>query len=103
MANPNPLSKPEPRMGATLLVGGLVCLAVFGWLAWEFYVAAGSLAWPTTEGVVRSLKVWEKAPLGGGKSSFQVDITYEYTVGGQTYTGQTFNSRNNHVDESEIS
>lgn len=80
----------------------MVLLALFGWMGWEFYTAAGSLVWPTTEGTVRTMKVWEKAPLGGGNKSFQIEITYEYSVGGRTYTGQTFNSRNNHIDEPAI-
>jgi hypothetical protein len=92
----------EAKLTATLVGAGLVLLALFGWMGWEFYTAAGSLTWPATEGVVRSFKVWEKSPLGGGKKSYQVEISYEYTVDGQTYTGQTFNSRNNHVDESAV-
>ena len=81
---------------------GVAALALAGWMGWEFYTAAGSLFWPTTPGVVKSLKVWEKTSLNSGSKNFQIEIVYDYAVGGKTYTGTLFNSRNNHIDQSDI-
>lgn len=93
----------EPSLFGTFIGGAVVLLALGGWLGWEFYTAAGSLTWPAAEGTMKTFKVWEKKDLsGGGSVQYQVDVNYEYTVNGQSYTGQTFNSRNNHVDQERL-
>jgi hypothetical protein len=92
----------EPSMTGTFVIGALVLLALAGWMGWEFYVAAASSAWPTTPATVSKLDIWEKTQTRASYKLYEVEIHYEYTVGGQKYTGKTFNSRNNHIDEAAI-
>jgi hypothetical protein len=101
--NPPSSLPDEPSFVWTFAISALALLALAGWLGWEFSAAAGSTFWPTTEGVVKSFNVWEKTQLGGsGQVLHQVETSYDYTVDGKHYTGQNFNSRNNHVNAADI-
>jgi Protein of unknown function (DUF3592) len=81
----------------------LALLALAGWMAWESYPAFASRFWPTTQGVVRSVKLWEKRQLSSGKlNSYALDVTYEYTVNGTQYAGWRLNSRSNHFPEEAL-
>jgi hypothetical protein len=100
-----PSPEPESDRSTTLwLVGGVVVLlALAGWMGWESYPVLAARTWPSAEGTVRTMKMFGKVKLGSSADpkQFQVDIEYEYVVNGKTYTGTTFNTRNNHLDPNE--
>ena len=84
---------------------GVVLLALAVWMGWESYPALAVRSWPSTEGTVRTMKMFGKAKLGSSGADpkqFQVEIEYEYDVNGKKYTGTTFNTRNNHLDPNEV-
>jgi hypothetical protein len=85
-----------------LVIFGLCLLALAGWMGWEFYSAWAPRSWPTTEGSVRKGTVKQALRTGGGSPQFQAEVQYEYTVGGQPYTGDTFNTRNNYIDRASV-
>lgn len=96
---------PESDLSTTLWVAGfgLALLALAGWMGWEAYPALAARNWPSTEGKVRTMKMFGKARLGStaDPTQFVVEIEYDYVVDGQSYTGTTYNTRNNHLDADE--
>jgi hypothetical protein len=85
-----------------LVILALCLLALAGWMGWEFYSASAPLSWPTTDGVVRQGGVKEIFKTRGG-NQYQAAVHYEYTVGGQQYTGDTFNTHNNYIPRDSVS
>jgi hypothetical protein len=97
----SPPTRDGPGTTIILVIFGLGLFALAGWMGWEFYSASAALSWPVTEGVVRQCRVKEIFKTRGG-TQYQAAVEYEYTVGGQQYTGDTFNTRNNYIDRDAV-
>lgn len=77
---------------------GLALLAAAGWLIYDSYPSLVASTWPSTEGTIKTLKVFSKMRLGNPEpNSYELELTYDYTVNGTTYTGDRFNGRGNHI------
>jgi hypothetical protein len=94
-------SRDGPGGTIVLVIVSLGLLGLAGWMGWEFYSASAPLSWPTTEGVVRQGRIKEILKTRGG-SQYQAAISYEYTVPGKQYTGDTFNTRNNYINRDSV-
>jgi hypothetical protein len=90
-----------PGTTIVLVVFGLCLFALAGWMGWEVYQPSAPLSWPSTEGVVRQGRIKEIFKTRGG-TQYQAAVSYEYTVGGRRYTGDTFNTHNNYIDPASV-
>jgi hypothetical protein len=107
MVTPN--EQPEeaqPDKGSLGWIIGLVValLALAGWMGWEVYPGLAGNFWPTTEGTVRSMKMFYKAKSiddVNNPTNYSVELEYEFKVNGTNYTGTAYNTTNNNLSPSE--
>jgi hypothetical protein len=79
--------------------GALGCLAVTAWLAFECYAPLASSSWPVAEATVKESKVFANYRIGETEPrSYEIELRYEFSIGGQTYTGSRYNGRSNKVN-----
>jgi hypothetical protein len=97
----SPSTGEGPGTTIVLVIFGLCLFALAGWMGWEFYLASAPLSWPTSEGVVRKGRIKEIFKTRGG-TQYQAEVNYEYSVGGRRYTGDTFNTHNNYIDQASV-
>jgi hypothetical protein len=68
-------------------LGGLVLLALGGWIAWVMHMAKVATTWPSTPGTV--LAVWyDESHDDDVGDSFTPRIRYRYAVRGKSYEGK---------------
>lgn len=72
-------------VGSLLLVGGFFLTYRIGKPIRD--KAAASVAWPATEGRITASRVERVKQGGDGKATYTADITYEYSLDGQTFEG----------------
>lgn len=107
MASPTnqPAEAQPDKRGLGWIIGLVVALlALAGWMGWEVYPGLAGNFWPTTEGTVRSLKMFYKAKSiddVNTPKNFSVELQYEYKVNGTTYTGTAYNTTNNNLTPAE--
>jgi hypothetical protein len=107
MVSPNePSVEVPPDKGGIGWIIGLVValLALAGWMGWEVYPGLAGQFWPTTEGTVRSMKMFYKAKSiddVNNPTNYSVELEYEYTVNGTAYTGTAYNTTNNNLTPTE--
>jgi hypothetical protein len=85
----------RPASLPTILVA-FAAFNVCAWLAWNSAENLQSGSWPRTDGDIESVRVFEERGSRGGVQH-TIDIKYRFTVAGQVYTGDRFNTRNNYL------
>lgn len=85
-AEQGPFDHDKPLYLGGLLTIGLVLLGIGAWLVWrERALGTASLTWPTAPGSIKMSHVATHD--ADGIEKYIAEVTYDYTVGGQTYAG----------------
>ncbi|HEX3726867.1 MAG TPA: DUF3592 domain-containing protein [Pirellulales bacterium] len=91
---------PAHVMNSAMCVAALAGGAVLGQYAADLWRAP---AWPQVEGMVETMQVGKKMTAGKNPRLVDViEISYRYTVAGNTYRGTRFNTRLNWLSPDEV-